>query len=706
MSRVIKQKLKKQTIPTIFSRFLFIVAIFVIWMGIIGVRLVHLQVNQHTELYNKALSQRRDVLKNKLLRGSILDRSGRALAISLKTQSLFADPSEITDIDTTAFRLANVLHGKPSDLISQLRESKDSNKRFLWLARKLDSDAVQKINDLGLPGIHWREEQKRSYPQGNLAAQVVGFSNSEDVGQAGIELSQDKNLHGETIESWQEKDRLGRIYDQQTAEESKAPPKDILLTIDSGIQYRVEESLKNGVEAANAKAGIAIAMDPKTGEILAMANYPTFDPNKFGEAIPENIKNNAIQNTYTPGSTFKLVSYSAALDDNDIQPDDRIDTNKGSIKVGDREISDSHTSTNPTATDALAISSNVAAIKVAQKLGKDKLYEYALRFGFAAQTNVELPAEAAGQLKQPKFWNPDSLGSMAIGYEMGANFLQTTAAYCAIANGGVRIAPHLIKEIHEASGVVLPQPEFEKRNVVTAETAQKMRQMLRRVVTAGTGVSAQPNGYTVAGKTGTARKWDVKGKKFSETKLLSSFVGMAPAENPAVVIGVWLDEPRVKFADGGRVAAPIFRDIAEKILPEMNILPDTGARETAEPIVSDTKTSSSATLVEKSEKIERSAKSDDREKTPTAVKSVDSNDNKKTEKHEKKDSEKNDSSALAEIKSDKLESKSSKETLKSGKEILREKPETLRKVKEDSSNEKKSDAKPKATLADKKGNKT
>lgn len=585
-----KANKRKNSAQIVFTRFLFIVAIFVIWIGVIGVRLVHLQINQHQSLREKALDQRRDESKSKMLRGSIFDRSERALAMSVKTKSLYADPREIEDVEATAKAVAAALKIKPQDIAKNLRDAKESNKRFVYLARKLDEDAARKINETlktenlrkfdepKFAGLHWREEQKRSYPYGTLASHVVGFSNADDIGQAGIEQSQEEILHGSITKKWQDRDRLGRVYDESETEE-REPPKDIYLTISASMQYKVEQALKSGVEAARAKSGTAIVLDPKTGEILAMANYPTFDPNRFKEFSPELINNRAVQSLYAPGSVFKLVTYSAALEDKLISLDGTINCGGGVIKVGTRSFADKHCHDSISYPEAMAVSSNIGAIKTAQLVGKNNFYNYIRAFGFGDATGIELPAEARGQVRAPESWFGDSLASMSIGYEISVTALQTAAAFATIANDGVRVRPHIIKEIRHSDGKIFQTTEAERLQIVGSETARSMRRMLREVVLTGTGKRAQLNGYTSAGKTGTAWKYDPVLKRVSGEKYVSSFIGYAPAENPAVVIAVILDEPQAFGRNGGQVSAPIFREIAEGILPEMNIAPDFAVRQ-------------------------------------------------------------------------------------------------------------------------------
>ena len=582
--RTIKIVKKKNPMQVIFTRFMFIVAVFVLWIGAIGVRLVHLQINQHEWLSEQAQEQRRDFKKSKMLRGTIYDRTERALAMSVKTKSLYADPAEIEDVETTARQVAEVLKIKPNEILKSLTEAKESGKRFVWLARKLDETSAQKINEAlenkdlrkfdlpKYPGLHWREEQKRSYPYKSLAAHIIGFSNNDDIGQAGIEQSQEALLQGEVTKKWQDRDRLGRVYEEEQVERKE--PKDVVLTISNSIQYKVEEALEKGVKFANAKSGMAIVLNPKTGEILAMANYPTFDPNKFNEISPDVLTNRAIHDIYSPGSVFKLITYSSAIDSNSIDPNGKVDCTRGFIEVAKHRFNDPHATKVMSYDEAFAVSSNVAAIKTGMGLGKEKFYGYTQKFGFGQTTGIELPAEAKGIIRSPETWYGDSLASMSIGYEIGVTALQMASAYGAIANDGVKVQPHIIREIRHSDGKVFSLTEPQRTPVVSSGAAHYMRRMMREVVLKGTAKRAQLNGYTSAGKTGTAWKFNAKLKRVDSGKYVSSFIGFAPAENPEVVIAVVMDEPKGGARDGGQVSAPVFREIAEQILPEMNVIPD------------------------------------------------------------------------------------------------------------------------------------
>jgi cell division protein FtsI (penicillin-binding protein 3) len=589
MAKRVKKIKKKNPMQTAFTRFMLIVAFFIIWIGGIGVRLVHLQINQYEALRAKALDQRRDTVKEKQLRGTIYDRTERALAMSVKAKSLFVDPAEIENTDQAAKEIAKALKVKPDELGKNLREAKQSGKRFVWLARKLDEDSAEKINralenkelkKTDLPryaGLHWKEEQKRSYPYKTLAAQVIGFSNADDVGSAGIEQSQEQSLRGAVLKGWQDRDRLGRVYDESEIE--REPPHDVILTISHSIQYKTELALEQGVKNSGAKSGMAIVMVPQTGEILAMANYPTFDPNNYTAYAAENYINNAVHDSYSPGSVFKLITYSAATNEGAINPGGEVDCGGGVLQIPGRKISDRHCLQTISYPEAMAVSSNIAAMKTAFAVGKDNFYEYVRKFGFGAPTGIELPGETGGILRAPKSWSGDSLASMSIGYEIGVSALQMATSFATIANDGYRIQPHIIKEIRSADGKVSSATEPQRTQVVTADTARALRQMLREVVLTGTGKRAQLNGYTSAGKTGTAWKYNPKLKRVDASKYVSSFIGMAPAENPSVVIAVVMDEPSSGARDGGQVSAPVFREIAEQILPEMNVVPDAGIRQ-------------------------------------------------------------------------------------------------------------------------------
>lgn len=569
-----------------FTRFMFVVAFLILWIAGIGARLVYLQVNLHEELRGKAVSQRRDVKKQRQLRGTIYDRNERALAISIRVKTLFADATKIEDTSDAAKRLASLLKLNERELRVQLNDAKAADRRFVPIAKGLDELDVQELNsklelpnvnkpDLPkYPGLHWREDQRRSYPHGTLASHVVGFSNADGTGQAGIEQSQNEHLFGAVIKRIQERDRHGRVYDEVVSEQEA--PKDVVLTIDNSVQFHVEQALQKAVRESNARSGSAIVIDNKTGEVLGMANYPTYDANDLGGITAGNLSNAAVQSIYSPGSVFKLVTYSSAREKNLISPDGFIDTGDGTIEVAKHRFKDSRALGSITYAKAMAVSSNVGAIRTAMRVGKDDFHSMVKKFGFGSPTGIELPAETSGIVRAPAKWNGDSLASMAIGYEIGVSALQMATAFATIANDGVRIQPHLIKEIRQADETIVSVTRPEKTQVVSVETARDLRKMMREVVVNGTGKKAQVAGYSIAGKTGTAWKFDEKLKRVNSAKYISSFIGFAPADDPAVTIAITIDEPKNGGRDGGSVAAPVFSRIAEDILPMLKVVPDGG----------------------------------------------------------------------------------------------------------------------------------
>ena len=572
-----------------FTRFMLVVAVFVLWIGGISVRLVHLQVTQHAWLKEQALKTRQNVNNTRMLRGTIFDRNGRTLAMSVRVKTLYANPFEIADIESTARSIANALSQDPNAIATQLRQGKEAKKKYVVIANKLDEDAVQKVNkaldqpevrkaDLpNFTGLHWEDKQKRSYPNNTLAAQIVGFSNDADDGVAGIEKSQDDILQGAIVQRRQERDRLGRVYDEEIIE--RDTPSDVVLTIDWAYQHMVEESLEKGVHAAGAKSGIAIVMSPKTGEIFALANYPTFDPNNVTQKDFEDIRNEAVQSVYSPGSVFKLITYGSALEKKLIDPNGMVDSGNGTIEVAKHVFTDSHQIGRVSYSQAMAHSSNVCAIKTAMSVGSTDFAAMMKKMGFGSRTGIELPAETPGVVRPVEKWYGDSLASMAIGYEVDVTALQMTSAFATIANNGVRVKPRIIKEIRRSDEQPRAVTQVEQTQVVTAETSRNLRTMLKQVVLTGTGRRAQLNGYTAAGKTGTAWKFNARSKSIDRSKYISSFIGMAPADDPEIVVAVIMDEPTVGARDGGTVSAPVFREIAQRLLFEMKVPTDAPIRQ-------------------------------------------------------------------------------------------------------------------------------
>ncbi|MFN2412349.1 MAG: peptidoglycan D,D-transpeptidase FtsI family protein, partial [Pyrinomonadaceae bacterium] len=490
---------------------------------------------------------------------------------------------------------------------------------FLPIVKGLDDEVVQKYNrefeetnitkadQPKFVGLHWREDQRRSYPQQSIGAHIVGMSSDDGVGQAGIEQSQNELLYGPVVKKIQERDRFGRVYDEVLSEQE--PPSDVTLTIDLPVQFIAEQALEGAVERTGARSAMAVVIDNKTGEILAMANYPTFDPNKIGNTNPEFIKNGIVQNVYSPGSVFKLITYGAALEKKLITPEAEIDSGSGVIDVAGHVFRDSHAVGRVSYAKALAQSSNVCAIKTSMRVGREDFNGLVHKMGFGKPTGIELPAETGGIVRPIQRWNGDSLASMSIGYEIGVTALQMASAFATIANDGVRIEPHIIKEIRRADGTSAPIGEHPKTEIVSRETARDLKRMLTEVVISGTGKRAQLDSYSSAGKTGTAWKFDPQTKRINSSKYVSSFIGFAPANDPRVTIAVVVDEPKFGGRHGGSAAAPAFKEIADRILPELNVAPDkeivaavSESRDDSVPEVP-----SGGVTIEKSELLNRSA---------------------------------------------------------------------------------------------------
>src|SRR5688572_12676995 len=555
------------------GRALFVAAFIAFWMLIVCARLVYLQFSQHEGLANRARQQQQNSIETSPQRGELLDRQGRQLARSIQTVSLFLDPEGIDaeTLERSAQQVAHALGMKHAELAKEFREAREQKKRFIWIARRLDVDHANKVVALNLPGIQTRLEPKRYYPNGPLAAHILGYVGLDGQGLGGVEQHYNTKISGEPGRLFLEKEAQGKPY--ESYEIAAKPGQTVVITIEQSIQYHAEQALQNAVQNSRAKSGTVIVLDPRSGDILALANAPTFDPNKVANTKAETRSNWALQNIYEPGSTFKIVAFSAALEKKLARVEDRIDCQMGAITVAKRVINDHTAFGTLTIAEALAKSSNVAAIKLGLRVGDETMYDYIKRFGFGSKTGIELPGETVGIVRKVERWQASSIGSIAIGQEIGVTPVQMVAAFGALANDGVRIAPHLIREVRNAEGAVVYRAQPEQRRVISAGTATKLRGMLEGVTLTGTAKQAQLDGYSAAGKTGTAQKIDPRTRAYSATKHVASFVGFAPVSNPQVVIIVVIDEPAGVY-HGGDVAAPIFREVAEAILPNLGVMPD------------------------------------------------------------------------------------------------------------------------------------
>src|ERR1041385_8108255 len=563
------------------GRALFVAAFIGFWMLVVCARLVYLQFSQYDTLANRARQQQQNEIETGPQRGDLLDRQERQLARSVQTVSLFIDPDglDVPTLVRNAQQIAQSLGLKQADLSREFRKAHDEKKRFVWIARRLDADKADKVVALKLPGVQTQLEPKRYYPNGSLAAHGLGYVGLDGKGLGGVEQFYNAKISGEPGQLFTEKDANGKAYEGY--EIAAKPGQTVILTIDQTIQYQAEQALQAAVQQSRAKAGSVIVLDPRSGEILALANAPTFDPNRVSDAKPETRSNWALQNIYEPGSTFKIVAFSAALEKKLARVDERIDCQMGAITVAGRVVHDHKKFGVLTLSEALEKSSNVAAIKLGLRVGDQGMYDYITRFGFGSKTGIELPGETGGLVRKVERWQPSSIGSIAMGQEVGVTPVQMVAAFGALANDGLRVAPHIIREVRNEAGAVVYQPQPEQRRVISAETAVSLRGMLEGVTLHGTAKKAQLDGYSAAGKTGTAQKIDPKTRAYSKTKFVGSFVGFAPASNPQVVIIVVIDEPTGAY-HGGDVAAPVFREIAENILPILGVEPDIETKSTPE----------------------------------------------------------------------------------------------------------------------------
>lgn len=547
--------------------------------ALVAARLVYLQVYEHAELTARAERQQERVIKIEPKRGTIYDRMGRELAVSVDVDSIYGVPAEINNPRALAQRLSRILREDPRALERRL----SGDKQFVWLSRKVAPDKAEKVKEFGSKEIGIRLEPRRFYPKKTLAGPVLGFTGTDNKGLEGLERAYDRVLRGANGWVLAEKDAVGRtVFPGGPGLQYKLPipGKDIVLTIDEVIQHIAEKELDAALASARAKGGVCLVMDPQTAEILALSvrastrGAPTFNPNEPQRSKPAEWRNRAVTDAFEPGSIFKPFLASAALEERVVHPLERLDCSAGKIQIADRVISDAHKNGVLTFTDVIAESSNVGTIKVAQRLGKERFARYITAFGFGTKTGVDIPGEIPGLLKDYRLWSGVSIGAIAIGQEVGVTPMQMATAYCALANGGTLMKPYIVSEIVDRGGgegkKALPQAVG---RVITEETCAKVNTMLRRVVEAGTGQKARPAGYTAAGKTGTAQKIDQKTGMYSKKEYVSSFVGFVPASSPRLVILVMIDTPEGDIY-GGTVAAPVFKAVAEQSLAHLQVPPD------------------------------------------------------------------------------------------------------------------------------------
>ena len=542
-------------------RLYLLAGIFVLWCGVICFRLVYLQVFRYGSFEQRAQHQQQRTEEVSAKRGVIYDRQGRELAMSISVDSVFAVPSEMPKPASTISLVARITKQDPHELVARCLAAKT----FCWLARKPEPEISARIQSLNLRGIYFQKESKRYYPKNELAAQVLGYVGMDDKGLSGIEREFEDQMHGRPGQMVISVDAHRKWFG--SVEKQPEPGQNVVLTIDEKIQYIAERELETAMEQTKALTGTVVVENPHTGEILALANRPTFNPNLTREITPEKLKNHAVSEAYEPGSTFKLVTISGALEEKVTRPDEVFDCQMGSIVFNGMRIRDSRPHGLLSVSDVLAESSDVGSIKIGMRLGDDRFYKYIRAFGFGQQTGIELPGETRGITKPVSRWSKVSIAAISMGQEIGITPLQLVGLISTMANDGVYVAPRIVAattQPQSAPQTIAFHPVNERR-VLSSYTAAEMRQMMQGVVLHGTGTKAKLIGYTSAGKTGTGQKVDPATHAYSRTKYVASFAGFAPINNPAITIAVILDSP-VGLHQGGQVSAPVFTRIAQQVL--------------------------------------------------------------------------------------------------------------------------------------------
>jgi cell division protein FtsI (penicillin-binding protein 3) len=536
--------------------------------GVVLFRLVSLQVLQAAELTAKADRQHQKTVSLEGARGTIVDRHGKVLAMNMEVPSVFGVPTALESPAKTARHLSPVLRISTGELERKLRQDRG----FVWLARKLDPEQGRRLERMPMDGIGMVMEGRRFYPKGPLLSHVLGFAGMDGEGLEGIERRYESHLHGEKRVTVLQRDALGRtVFPKGRAEQVPQPGHSLVLTIDEVIQYITEKELEEAVTRTHAKSGTMIVLDPQTGALLALAISPRFDPNAVGAIGPDRWRNRALTDAYEPGSTMKAVVAAAAIEEGVMKPHTLVFGENGRMTVANTVIHDHEKMGWVTFAEVIQKSSNIGAAKVGMALGDQRLYRYLQAFGFGQRTEIDLPGEAGGLIKDPRYWGRRSVASISMGQEIGVTPLQMVSAIGAIANGGVLMQPYVVSEIRDAQGLVVKEmrPQV-KRRVVSPETARTVTTILEGVVTDGTGSKAAIPGFRVAGKTGTAQKIDPRTRSYSATQFVGSFVGFAPADHPRLAMIVVIDEPHGE-AWGGTVAAPVFRRVGEQVLNYLGV---------------------------------------------------------------------------------------------------------------------------------------
>ena len=592
------------------ARFWLICLFFLLWACAIAGRLFWLQIVRHQEFIERAQKQQQRTFEVAPRRGVLYDRNLHELAMTVQVDSIFAVPIEIDDKPAAAHALAAIVHIDPDD--AQTTEQEILNRlnkgnSFAWIARRVTPDIALKVKGLPMKGIYFQKEFQRFYPDNEIAAQVLGYVGIDDNGLGGLEQKFEPQLHGVPGREYTAVDahdhRLG------STEREPEPGQNFELTIDENIQFMAERALDHVMERTQAANGTVVVQDVHTGQLLALAIRPTFNPNEARRTTPALLRDHAVSDVYEPGSTFKLVTYSAALEQGVAKPDDMIDCQGGQITLAGRVIHDDKSDHYGVITvhEALEHSSDVAAVKLALKVGPDKFYEFIRNFGFGSRPGTELPGETRGLLRPVNKWGSSSIGSIAIGQEVAVTPLQLVSMVSTIANGGIYLPPHVLMpgQIDGAAqksaapqaqplqaspfkpGGDLPNPlPPGAHRVLSTLTAAQMRKMMEGVVLYGTGKQAQLNGYSSGGKTGTAQKIDPATHTYSKTMHVASFAGIAPVNNPVIAVAVVMDNPKGSYY-GASVSAPVFAEVAQQVLEYLAVPHDIDVRAVKPPSKAD-----------------------------------------------------------------------------------------------------------------------
>lgn len=549
---------------------LIILALLIALSLLIG-RLYQLQVARHDRLLAIAERQHFSLVNVEPSRGTIFDRDMKVLALSVPVKSVAANPYAIENHKQAASQLSSTLGLAQDELAGKFSKKRN----FMWIKRKITPAEEDEVRKLDLAGVSLMKEYKRYYPNRAFGGRLLGFVGVDDQGLEGIEYNFDKIIKMKAKKVIAERDARGRpyAYDDEDPFFLEQPGYDLVLAIDSTIQYIAEKALGEQVQKTGAKGGVVIVMDPSNGNLLAIAEAPNLNANNYAAYKPSRWRNKAAGDTFEPGSTFKFVAVSAALEEKKARPDDMFFAENGSYRVGGINVTDIKPYGWLTMREVIEKSSNIGAIKIAQLLGVDLFYKYINLFGFGDKTGVDLPGESAGLLREVKAWSKSSIGALAIGQEIAVTPMQLVTAFSAIANGGRLVRPRVPLAVKKKDKVFKEYPVEIVRRVISERTSRELTEMLINVVKNGTGQLAAVDGYTVAGKTGTAQKVEPGMGKYSKDRYVSSFVGFAPAYRPEIAILVSIDEPRGMHY-GGAVAAPVFSKVAGKVLRHLNIYPE------------------------------------------------------------------------------------------------------------------------------------